>query len=383
MTYDALSIDTQTIETKGYNFDKGLLRQLKQFSDGPIDIVISQVVAWELLSHLRSKTREAKDAVESAHRKAMIFGLKSENDIPFSPELDTDAIAITRLRSYLNSIGAEIIMFDDVLTRELMSMYTKRLPPFSDKKKNEFPDAIALLSLEKWAEKNDKQILAVSGDKDWAAYAAQSERIDVVSDLSSALEALQKDVESDTIIVRQLFEKNESTNYEIFGFQFEYLLSKEVRDTFFSAEGESAYAFESDSIGLELESYTYGDDEALGIRIVQSGSAIIAATVNITISVKAEAEFSFSIYDSVDRDYTPIGSTTAIRDGILCEITVLLTLIRSTEGKYAEIKSVEILDGLSVIEFGYVEPDHEEPDYDEFDLNAESEPNDLPEEIPF
>ena len=65
-------------------------------------------------------------------------------------------------------------------------------PPFEepDKKKHEFPDAIALLSLEEWAEVNKTRILAVSCDRGWAAFAAESEWIVVDSDLASALAEL-------------------------------------------------------------------------------------------------------------------------------------------------------------------------------------------------
>lgn len=55
-----------------------------------------------------------------------------------------------------------------------------------------FRDAIALLSLEGWAEANNINVIAVSQDKGWKDYTdGYSERITLVSSLSEALETFQ------------------------------------------------------------------------------------------------------------------------------------------------------------------------------------------------
>ncbi|MCA6115206.1 DUF4935 domain-containing protein [Bradyrhizobium sp. WSM 1738] len=63
-------------------------------------------------------------------------------------------------------------------------------PPFSrgELKKTEFPDALALLSLEAWASRHHTTVLLVSRDTDWQAFAAASKHLVVIADLSAALD---------------------------------------------------------------------------------------------------------------------------------------------------------------------------------------------------
>jgi chromosome condensin MukBEF complex kleisin-like MukF subunit len=98
------------------------------------------------------------------------------------------------------------------------------------KKKAEFPDAISLLSLEAWAEANEKRILAVSGDKDWAAYAENSERIDVVSKLSDALAMLQEHAEEAGEFVQKLLADMQEGRREKMKAQFVSRLREGVSD---------------------------------------------------------------------------------------------------------------------------------------------------------
>ena len=64
-----------------------------------------------------------------------------------------DTIARNLLGQYLKNIGAEIIPVDEVSVRDLVQMYFNSNAPFSsvNNKKSEFPDAIALVSMELWA----------------------------------------------------------------------------------------------------------------------------------------------------------------------------------------------------------------------------------------
>jgi hypothetical protein len=78
MEYDAITIDTQVVETNSFDFDGGLLAQLKQFAGGTTQVALSNVVAAEILKHLREKILSAKDAFESAHKRAVLFGLREK-----------------------------------------------------------------------------------------------------------------------------------------------------------------------------------------------------------------------------------------------------------------------------------------------------------------
>ena len=63
-------------------------------------------------------------------------------------------------------------------------MYFSPETPFEEGKKHEFPDAIALITLEDWAKTNGKNLLAITRDKGWIAFCEKSEWIDAEQDVS-------------------------------------------------------------------------------------------------------------------------------------------------------------------------------------------------------
>jgi PIN domain len=76
---------------------------------------------------------------------------------------------------------------------DLIQKYFQAKPPFSEtgKKKNEFPDAIALMSLETWANKNQTKIIVVTSDNDWKNFCKSSERLLAIDDFAGALGLFQ------------------------------------------------------------------------------------------------------------------------------------------------------------------------------------------------
>jgi hypothetical protein len=72
MQYDVITFDTQTVESNSFHFDGGFLSKLKQFKDGPVRVVVSEIVVLEIFKHLVEKTRAARDAAISAHKKIAI-----------------------------------------------------------------------------------------------------------------------------------------------------------------------------------------------------------------------------------------------------------------------------------------------------------------------
>jgi hypothetical protein len=374
MNYDAITIDTQTVETNGFDFDGGLLAQLKQFVNGPVTVVISQIVASEILRHLREKTQAAKDAVESAHRKALLYGLKPQGETAFPDAPDVPSLAKKRLFKYFQEMGASVISSDDVPMSDLVKLYVQASPPFasSGKKKNEFPDAIALLALEHWAKTNNKKILAVSNDKDWQSFAEKSERIEVTAELSDALEKLQQDADKAAAIVQTLLAAMYVGNETHLIEQFDERLRDEVSSADVYAEANSAYAFEGEEVDLALQRYEFVcDDGEFQARIVQVGPEIIVARVDVHLVVHAEATFSLAVYDSIDKDYVGMGTTTVSSEEEEYDAEVLITFEGDFETNEIAVTKVELIEGLKTIDFGYIEPDFGEPDYD--DLNELSQ----------
>jgi hypothetical protein len=359
-SYDAITIDTQTVEHNSFHFDGGLLAQLRQFKNTPTEILVSEIVYNEILKHLNEKTRSAKDNMESAHKRAILFGLAAEGTVAFPGEQpDTKVLPKARLDAFLSAIGAEIIKFDEVPVREVVRRYFSSVPPFSGsgKKKSEFPDAIALLSLEIWAKKNGKRILAASDDADWTAHAEKSERIDVVKTLADALALFQRHAEEARAHVQKLLSDLQNGTQKDLLEQFKQLIDRAISDHPIDAAADSSCYAETDQVYLTYKGFQIiGDDSEYDFSIVHAGKDKIVAQVSMELNVRAEASFSLSTVYSVDGDEVPLGSVEVTRtDELAAEVLVTF------EGDFAlgemEITEVEIVEAPNTIDFGYIEPD--------------------------
>src|SRR5690606_34157097 len=120
-----------------------------------------------------------------------------------------------RLDSFIRKLDITVIQANEVHISSIVDHYFKNSPPFSKegKKKYEFPDAIALMSIENWARNNDRKILAISDDQDWMNYSETSERISVEKDLAIALEGIQEDIPHFKETVIKLLEKLDTPEY--------------------------------------------------------------------------------------------------------------------------------------------------------------------------
>jgi PIN domain len=383
--YDAITFDTQTVETNAFHFDGGLLAQMKQFKGGPVRVVVSEIVVREIIKHLVEKTKAAKDAALSAHKKAVDFGL-SAMETPFVHDtVDVRAVARARLEGFLQGIGAEIIRSSNVPMSDLVEAYFRTAPPFSaaGKNKAEFPDAIALLSIERWAKDANARVLAVSNDKGWKAYSEPLQWIELRTELSDALALLQQHAEEANAAAQELLQ---SINNQVEGElarSFETMLQNALSGYDVYGEADSFYTIESDDVELELVEFSFvGDAGDYAISVVQSGPRLLAAEVDLEVSVRAETTFYMSIYDSIDRDYTPAGSRSATTEGNALDFKALVTFERDQDDVPFRLSKLELLDGPRSITFGFVEPDYE-PEPEEDYEKPDDQPNDMDGDFPF
>lgn len=368
MKYDVLTIDTQVIHANGFDLEGGLLAQIAQFRDGSTRFVLSRVTLREILRHLTQKAEEARRGLQSAFRKAQDGQFPLE--LPDLKAIDPKAVARSRLEAFVKATGAEIIDYDSVSLPEVMDRYFKPAPPFATgKKKSEFPDAVALLSLEAWARANDKRVLAVSKDGDWTAFAEASGVIDVQTDLADALADLQKDTAEAMTIAADLLGRIKTDDDWGLRAGFYSSLDSEVSGYSAIAEAESYHSVEAEEASLTFIDFDYVEDPAeQAFEIVQARPDRLVVQVELKVKVSAEAAFTFQIYDSIDKDYVSLGSSLAQAEDEL-ELTALVTFDHDEDqqGSPWTVYNVELLGHGEVVDFGYIEPDYsrewEDDDY--------------------
>lgn len=366
MHFDVLTIDTQTVFHSGFRFESGLLAQLDQFKSGPTSFVLTDVVFREIRNHLVLKTREASEALKNAREKAASYHLPvAEKHEQSTADLDAEAetAADGRLKKFIDACGANIIDHSTVSLAEVMERYFKAAPPFATagKKKNEFPDAVSLLSLEAWARQNSKVILAVTNDGDWKAFADQSEHVYVVNDLGDALQMVQDNLEETRRQVDKVFEAIAKRSDVDLADEFEANLSLAVNSLSVVADATSYHHVESSGSDLEFSGFSFNaGNGGWSFDVVRIEGEAVTVRADVNVQATVTAEFSLSVFDSIDRDYIGLGSTEVEREEDL-SLDVLIT-ITGLKGEVS-IEEVELIDSWVEVNFGEIEIDY--GDYEE------------------
>jgi len=366
MEYGAITLDTSIFDSNGLKLETGLIKKLDQFKAGPANFLISEIVLRELSNHLLKRVRDVRGKVEraiDACQDHLVFNqaLLSQAKETLLPQQDDEAIVNKRLTDFIENTGLFIVPADNkVNLTELIDRYFQSKAPFGDSsKRSEFPDAIALMSLEAWARDNKTKVIAVSGDKDWAEFGNDSEYVDVVTDLAGAIAVFQPHNIAYAFCLK-LAEELPRGGARKFREAIDNYLSKTIPELNLTPDASADYYFDADYVEV-----TYNDFEF----VFESGKALLQPVeidadkivIESKIIVKAEASCSFdlSMWDSIDKEYFSLSSTDANVD-LDFETELLITLTGNfDEGLDGlEIDDFEILSIPTDIDFGYIQPDY-------------------------
>lgn len=365
MVYGAFTFDTTAAKENGYRFDSGLLGQLKQFEDSPVQIVMSEVVMREILRHilepLSQTLLELNAKLENAQKKDLLTdGGYQEVKSILKNQPSPAVIAEERIALFEEGTGAIVVTVDGVSVRSLIDDYFSFVPPFEDRKdkKHEFPDAIALRSLEQWAKENGKKLLAVSNDKGWAAYAAESEWIDVESDLAAAIETMLGDIEQLPMEFGQKALSKISHDENSQPHQFFYSeIAYRVAEIDVLPEAAADFYYDWDFPEIHFEGFEFlRTDDGYDFHVVRSGTDEIVINAGISINATIHCSFDLSVKDGIDKDFIKIGSSNATIQETF-DASVLLTFAGDLTGVDYELICVELLDTPHYFDFGYIQPD--------------------------
>lgn len=183
--YCAISFDTCYLESQKYNFDGATLSTLKQFTkENSPRIVLTNIVVQEIKKHIKKGYEDLYKAIFSFKR-----------DFSFR-EFDTTFIlneTNKNFENFINNLKIEILTADmyPISIDKIIDSYFKKQPPFSEKKKDEFPDAISLEILEEYGKRNNAKVAIVSRDNDWKDFAEKSNVLEYFKSLPDAIAAIQ------------------------------------------------------------------------------------------------------------------------------------------------------------------------------------------------
>ena len=363
----AISIDTAVFDAKQKTFQNAVLRRLDQFYIRDIRVVFTDVVANEMKAHLRDDALETQRNLRKALRSHTIRWRRRES--AREPEyllLNSDAgtLAEAEFDTFVEHVNGEVIKTSDTpdVIDQILRRYFSKEPPFGpmDKRKNEFPDAFALLRLEAFAVEHGRLLLCVTPDKGWVAFATQSEYLVCVDKLEDALALFNEaDQHLAETITRKWAESEGGEFLEVLANAFEYRLD----DLNFNIEGSAVVPFEAEPLSAALQ---YISPHSIENPIVIDGDGeTVTFAVHVEALVGFEASFNFYFEDSVDKDRVDLGSEEAyVEQNLSFDLTI--TADRSLEG-CPIFHEVEVASNVLEVDFGYVEAfPNEDPTHEKY-----------------
>lgn len=349
----AITLDTSIFDKFGCNLEYKSLTAVEQFREKHIDFLLSPVTTGEVRSHISKAINEAAvKATAGINQFLKLTRSTSELDKTITAlglDVDPAEEADDIVNDYIDRVGATIIS-QQTTSSELLHLYFEVKPPFgkSAEKKAEFPDAIALLSLEKWARENDTLVLAVTRDGDWKAFAEESAEIICIEDLTAAL-SLFNDQES--VVAARVSSAIKAGAASNLASTIDSRLEAYIED--FDADASSAYYYDYEIHGAVVTSWSYENDEA--IVVVASDDEEVTISFELAVEAEFEARFSFSVRDSIDRDYVKLGSTIATTRAKFT-VSAVASFSKSSD-RDPDPTELEIEGRGVTVDFGEVEPD--------------------------
>jgi hypothetical protein len=177
MKYDAVTLDSNIFfgKNKRINLERGIIARFEQFAEGSAELVLSEIVLREVFRHLKSDADLAKQELATAIRQSSLASLFDGETLASlrtltGGALDTSEAANRSIMNWAGRAGCKIIPASGANIERLLAMYFSPEAPFEESKKHEFPDAIALITLEDWAKTNCKKLLAITHDKGWISF---------------------------------------------------------------------------------------------------------------------------------------------------------------------------------------------------------------------
>jgi len=358
----ALTLDTSTFERKSFALEKGLLRRLSQFKDSEFKLVLSEIVVREVRAHLREKATDAEQSLRrSAADMAKYWNWPTGKVDAFLNQategMNGIDVSDERINKFISDCGAIVLDTSSFVSiGDVLNKYFDHTPPFSTnvKKKNEFPDAIALCSIEGWSQANNTRTLVISADKDWMSYSQESVYLICIEDLADGIAAFQGQLSlqiaqriSQGIIAGELPFLHDSIKDAI----------SENSDAFeVLVECDSQFQCEEEGYDIDVESVEISSENGdAGVEPVEFDGDIIVLRILVNAILDITVYFSFAKWDGFDREYTSMGNGSATStEDVPVEVLVAFNIENPNE---LEVVEIEVLPTTISVEFYELEPD--------------------------
>jgi hypothetical protein len=366
------SIDTDLIQSAGYDLSAGALNQLPAQLPMAMKLKLSEVVVQEIIKHRMEPVLKAigqfKSASDALKRTAGLGMTKIDSS--FS-DLSAENVAIVRFRKlieeYVVRCRGDILPIDgEGLAAKVFAQYFSGGPPFALRadKKSEFPDATTLILLEAYAKENNTKGIFASGDGGCASFAAQSEHlycVKSIEDLATLFASTGEHAQATKLrVIDAISDKKSSLHTELRTAIHEHIVNAfwSVDDIYSGVvsrvEGEVADA--------RLKSYEISTDQA-EIWEAEDGSGSWIVELAAKAEVGVLVDVTFFVWDSIDREELAL-DTQQFEFPAEVEINAFLNCSGiNTENPSDEwVVNIDIASGEYEVNVGEVDPDFDNDD---------------------
>ena len=176
-------IDSEAYFRCRFDFSNGHLGKLAELAKaGMVSILITEITRREVCRHIEKRVQEVFEATRRDRHILQQAGVVLDALPNFEVAMKNSLSAFTEFLSVARAVTVPLSADLSLLVDDYFSFN----PPFSEKKQNEFPDAIVASSLRKWCVEAGVSAYIVSGDKDFDGVCEtcpQFHKVDAVADV--------------------------------------------------------------------------------------------------------------------------------------------------------------------------------------------------------
>jgi hypothetical protein len=241
--YKAITVDTSVFGDKNkYNLYAPILSSLKYLSESGINVIFSKIIIEEIRSHLKENVttfiNNVRKEINSHHYIKKAF--KNEIDMLNCKIDKSESLIDDIIDTFIKEKGIDVLPLDKYLNADILfDKYFKTEPPFGNKKekKHEFPDAVALISLDKWAVEKGYNMIVVSNDGGWVDYCADKQHLKSVKNIAEANDFL---LSNETNIVNLIMSEIRKSDSQGIMKDIKESLKLEIKDNSFYTEARNS-----------------------------------------------------------------------------------------------------------------------------------------------
>jgi len=158
-------LDTNIFESAKFSYDSHRMTKFLEIcEDKELDLYITDVVKHEVIKRIKVTIKDSLENIEKHNFSILMQSLEKANTEKISLINQLSEKLIKQFNDFIENNDVEIIL-SNFNQQILLDLYFNTKSPFIEQKKHEFPDAIIILTIKKWAEENNKEVLLISNDK--------------------------------------------------------------------------------------------------------------------------------------------------------------------------------------------------------------------------